>query len=133
MTSVVHGPIERVKSAAARNIPVFPLNACDSILNDDIVVEVTGRQVYARYAKAEDVKSDCVGKMWLPRLKSQRSMGRERDAGCDFIMGMSKRERVAMLPAERRAEVMLRSWRVKIWSDDMVMDVDGWKGVGELN
>ena len=50
-----------------------------------------------------------VGKMWDPREKSQRTMGRERDAGCDFRMGMSKREKEAIPPEAMRAVVMLRT------------------------
>ena len=54
--------------------------------------------------------SAAVGKMCEPRLKSQRIIGRERDAGWDLRNGMSKRERVAMPPDARRAVVMLMIW-----------------------
>lgn len=45
--------------------------------------------------------------MWEPRLKSQRVKGREREAGREVRRGVSKRERVAMAPEERREVVML--------------------------
>jgi hypothetical protein len=48
--------------------------------------------------------------MWDPRLKSQRVMGSEREAGCDCSSGTSKSERVAMPPDARRAVDMLRIW-----------------------
>lgn len=44
--------------------------------------------------------------------------GREREAGCEEIMGTSKRERVAMPPDARRAVDMLKSSRARV--DDMV-------------
>lgn len=53
-----------------------------------------------------------MGKMCEPRLKSQRVMGRERDAGWDLRRGSSKRERVAMPPDARRAVEILRIWIV---------------------
>jgi len=37
-------------------------------------------------------------------------MGREREAGCDFSMGMSKKERVAMPPDAMSAVAALRIW-----------------------
>lgn len=48
--------------------------------------------------------------MCEPRLNSQRIEGRERDAGCDFSSGTSKRLRVAMPPEARREVVMLNVW-----------------------
>jgi hypothetical protein len=51
-----------------------------------------------------------VGAAWLPRLKSQRSRGSERDAGCERRRGMSKAERVAMPPEVKRAVEMVMIW-----------------------
>jgi hypothetical protein len=62
-----------------------------------------------------------VGAACDPRLKSQRSWGREREAGCERRRGMEKAERAAMPPEVRRAVV-----RVRIWMGfDMVGWVDG--------
>lgn len=47
------------------------------------------------------------GKMCDPRLKSQRIDGREREAGWDWSSGMSKRDRDAMPPEQRREVAML--------------------------
>ena len=58
-----------------------------------------------------------VGAAWLPRLKSQRSRGSERDAGWERRRGMSKVERVAMPP-----EVKSAVERVRIW---MTFDIAG--------
>lgn len=52
-----------------------------------------------------------VGAVWEPRLKSQRSEGREREAGCERRIGMSKPERAAIPPLVKRAVGMVRSWR----------------------
>jgi hypothetical protein len=48
--------------------------------------------------------------------------GRARDAGCDFSMGMVKREREAMPPEARKAVDMLRTWTawVEEEEEDMV-------------
>jgi hypothetical protein len=83
------------------------------------VREVEGKAVQARYAKPDEVSAAAAGKMWLPREKSQRVMGRAREAGWDFMMGTSKSERVAMPPLARRAVLMLKSWRA--WVEDMLM------------
>lgn len=56
--------------------------------------------------------------MWDPREKSQRVRGRAREAGWEDIMGTSKRERVDMPPAPRRAVDMLKTWRA--WDDAMM-------------
>jgi hypothetical protein len=37
-------------------------------------------------------------------------MGKERDAGCDFSMGISKREKAAMPPEAIKAVAILRIW-----------------------
>ncbi len=49
-----------------------------------------------------------VGKVWEPREKSHRIMGRERDADCDCNMGMSKRDNAAMPPDANSAVDMLK-------------------------
>jgi hypothetical protein len=59
--------------------------------------------------------------MWEPREKSQRIMGSERDAGCDFRRGISKRERDAMPPDAMRAVEILSIWMVCV--ADIVMMV----------
>lgn len=46
--------------------------------------------------------------MCEPQLKSQRVMGRDRDAGWDWSSGMSKRVRLAMPPEAIRAVEMLK-------------------------
>lgn len=74
----------------------------------------SGSDVQARYAKPDDDRTAVVGKMCEPREKSQRVRGREREAGCDFRMGTSKRERVDMPPALRRAVETLRAWRAVV-------------------
>lgn len=72
--------------------------------------DAAGNAVYARYVNPDEDRIAAVGKMCEPRLKSQRVMGRARDAGWEEMMGTSKMERVAMLPEARRAVVMLRIW-----------------------
>ena len=52
-----------------------------------------------------------MGAAWLPRLKSQRSWGREREAGWERRRGVVKREREAMAPAVVRAVVRVRMRR----------------------
>jgi hypothetical protein len=42
---------------------------------------VGGSELYVKYAKPEDAIAAAVGKTCDPRLKSQRTIGRERDAG----------------------------------------------------
>lgn len=64
-----------------------------------------------RRKKLELERMPAVGKMWEPREKSQRTMGRERDAGWDFSMGMEKREKADMPPEAIRAADMLSIWR----------------------
>lgn len=54
------------------------------------------------------------GKMCEPRLKYQRSMGREREAGWERSWGISIREVVVREPAARREVVMERSWVVVV-------------------
>ena len=49
-----------------------------------------------------------MGKTCEPREKSQRVMGRERDAGWDFNIGTSKKVRVAMPPDAMNAVAVLR-------------------------
>lgn len=44
-------------------------------------------------------------------------MGREREAGCDFNMGMSKREKAAMPPEAMNAVDMLSIWIVCVAAD----------------
>jgi hypothetical protein len=85
------------------------------------VREVEGKAVQARYAKPDEVSAAAAGKMWLPREKSQRVMGRAREAGWDFMMGTSKRERVAMPPDARRAVLMLKSCRAWVDGDAMLI------------
>jgi len=58
--------------------------------------------------------------MWEPRLKSQRICGREREAFCDWIMGRSNAESVAMAPDDMSATEMLVAWRMSV-----VVAVDG--------
>lgn len=65
----------------------------------------------ARAPKPLAVRRATVGKMWDPRLKSQRREGRAREAGWDWRMGTSKRLRVAMPPAARREREMEKAWR----------------------
>lgn len=78
------------------------------------------RDLYASAAKDVEVTRAAVGKICEPRLKSQRVMGRERDAGWDWRRGTSKMERVAMPPAARRAVLMLTTWRN--WVVDILGD-----------
>lgn len=98
-----------VKAAAAMYSPTgFERVMC---LNKPVNErDAAGKAVYARYVNPEDDRSAAVGKMCEPRLKSQRVMGRAREAGWEEIMGTSKMERVAMLPEARRAVVMERIW-----------------------
>ena len=49
-----------------------------------------------------------VGATCEPRLKSQRSMGSERDAGWERMRGTSNAERAAMPPAVKRAVEMVK-------------------------
>ena len=57
-----------------------------------------------------------------PRLKSQRVGGRDREAGCDWREGTSKRERVAMPPEATRAMEMLRTCMVGIVAEGMMLE-----------
>lgn len=61
------------------------------------------------------------GKMCDPRLKSQRMEGRERDAAWDLSKGMSKSDSVAMPPEAKSAVEMLRTWRVVVVVDIVVI------------
>lgn len=60
-----------------------------------------------------------VGKICEPRLKSHRVEGRDREAGWDCKMGTSKRVRVAIPPAARRAVDMEIVWRMGVNVDIM--------------
>lgn len=51
-----------------------------------------------------------VGAVCEPRLNSQRSMGSERDAGCERRRGTSKAERAAMPPDVKSAVEMVEIW-----------------------
>ena len=64
--------------------------------------------VYARYAKEVLERKAAVGKTCEPREKYQRMRGREREAGWEASMGMSKREEEAMPPEATRETGMLR-------------------------
>lgn len=85
-----------------------------------------GEVAHARYRKLVLESRPAVGKMCEPREKSQRTVGRERDAGWAFRLGMSKREKEAMPPEARSAVVMLRIWRV--WR----VDIFGVGGGGDV-
>jgi hypothetical protein len=98
--------MEMVRAAAATYSPIVPLKAFCRRLENVRLPE--GRALYARYAKPDEEMSAAVGKMWEPREKSQRVMGRARDAGWDFMMGTSNRERVAMPPEAMKAVDMLK-------------------------
>jgi hypothetical protein len=52
-------------------------------------------------------KIDACGKICEPLLKSQRVDGRERDAGCAWSSGMSKRDKLAMPPDAKSDVTML--------------------------
>jgi hypothetical protein len=67
-----------------------------------------GRALYARYAKPDDEAIAAVGKMCEPREKSQRVMGKARDAGWDLMMGTSNKDSVAMPPDAMNAVDMLK-------------------------
>lgn len=73
--------------------------------------------------KPDEDKMAAVGKICEPREKSQRIMGRERDAGSDRMIGMSKRDNAAMPPEATNAVDMLRIWMVCVailgflWTD----------------
>lgn len=49
-----------------------------------------------------------------PRLNVQRNMGRDRDAGCERNMGMSKADCVAIPPDAKSAVDMLMIWTADI-------------------
>ena len=78
-----------------------------------------GRAFQARHAKPDDEKSAAVGKIWEPREKSQRVIGKERDAGCDLMIGTSKSESVAMPPDATKAVDMLNICRA--WVEDIMI------------
>lgn len=59
-----------------------------------------------------------VGAVCDPRLKSQRRLGSEREAGWERRRGMLKAERLAIPPAVKRAVDMLMIWT--IWAVDMM-------------
>lgn len=67
-----------------------------------------------------------MGKMCEPRLKSHLVDGRECEAGWDCRMGTSKRVRVAMPPAARRAVDMEAVWRVAVRVDILVLGSHWW-------
>ena len=82
--------------------------------------------------KPDEDRMAAVGKMCEPREKSQRIIGRERDAGCDRIMGMSKRDNAAMPPEAINAVDMLKIWMVCVamfgfWWTDAILDSRGMK------
>lgn len=88
-----------------------------------------GRARMARVPKPPAVRRATVGKMWEPRLKSQRMEGREREAGWDWRMGTSKRLRVAMPPAARREREMEEAWRIVVMVD--IVTGGSWVGFVE--
>jgi hypothetical protein len=63
-------------------------------------------------------RKEAAGNMCEPREKSQRVIGRAREAGCEDIMGTSKSDRVAMPPEAIKAVEMLMTWMA--WVEDMV-------------
>jgi hypothetical protein len=63
-----------------------------------------------------------VGAVCEPRLNSHLSMGRERDAGCERMRGMSKAERAAMPPDVKSAVEMVRIWIARV-ADILVVRV----------
>lgn len=116
----MNGAILSVKAAAAMYNPTgFERVMCLSSPENER--DAAGNAVYARYVNPEDDRIAAVGKMCEPRLKSQRVMGRAREAGWEEMMGTSKMERVAMLPDARRAVVMERIW-IAGEEDDMVSE-----------
>ena len=59
-----------------------------------------------------------VGNVWEPLEKSQRIIGRDRDAGCDCNIGTSKRDNAAMPPDANSAVDMLKICMV--WVADIL-------------
>ena len=83
--------------------------------------------MYAKYANPALEMKEAGGKRCEPRLKSQRIWGREREAGWDWRVGMSKRERLAMPPEAIKAVEMLSAF---MWVVVVVADILGLKIVG---
>ena len=81
--------------------------------------------MYAKYANPALEMKEAGGKMCEPRLKRQRIRGSEREAGCDWRAGMSKRERLAMPPEAIRAVEMLRVWMRVVDGVVDMLDMDG--------
>lgn len=87
---------------------------------DDDDDRESGSARMARAPKPPAVKKATVGKIWDPRLKSQRIEGKEREAGWDWRMGTSKRLMLAMPPAARREREMEAVWRRVVVREDIV-------------
>jgi hypothetical protein len=68
-----------------------------------------------------------VGAVCEPRLNSHRSMGSERDAGCERMSGISKAERAAMPPDVKSAVEMVKTWMACVADilDVRAIDPDG--------
>jgi|SRR5690242_6972532 len=81
---------------------------------------VEGRAASERYRKPAEESMMPVGATCEPLENSQRSEGREREAGCERSRGMSKPERAAMPPDVKRAVEMVRTWTA--WVAVMVED-----------
>ena len=75
--------------------------------SDSKIDRPLGRAAKARKAKPAVEAIAAVGEMCEPLLKSHRVEGNDREAGCDWRMGTSKRESAAMPPAATRDVAML--------------------------
>ena len=82
-----------------------------------------GNAVNARYTKPALEMDAAVGKMWEPRLKSQRMDGRARDAGWDSMMGTANAESAAFPPVAISEIEMVAVWTTR-WTRDMSIYVD---------
>ena len=69
--------------------------------------------------------------MCEPRLKSHRTLGSDRDAGCAWSSGTSKRDSAAIPPDATREQEMLRAWVALNVEDIVVLDgrFDGYFGI----
>ena len=110
------------QSAEAAKYPLLILPAlaqprCRS--TNQAVLADGGRARTAREAKPKPETKLAAGKMWEPRLKSQRVWGRDCEAGSAWREGTEKKVRAAMPPEARRDREML-NMRMKDWAEAML-------------